>query len=331
MGKFIQLVGPNQAVEVFGVKLVGVNAQNGAKLLFTLGFIALVLLLSRGLQALARLLLDKRGDERIQFWARQGVRLSMAVLLLLGLVSIWFDDPTRLTTALGLVTAGLAFALQRVVTALAGYFVILRGQTFNVGDRITMGGVRGDVIALGFIQTTIMEMGQPPAVQTAEPAMWVHGRQYSGRIVTVSNAKIFDDPVFNYTREFPYLWEELTLPVAYGADHARAERILHDVSERHTIQTAAMSQEALAEMQRRYFMKAADMKPRVYWRLTDNWLELTVRFIADERGIRELKDAMSREILAALDAAGIGIASATFEIVGLPPVRLRRDKQAEDD
>ena len=125
----------------------------------------------------------------------------MTVLLLLGLASIWFDDPTRLTTALGLVTAGLAFALQRVVTALAGYVLILRGKTFNVGDRIVMGGVRGDVIALGFIQTTIMEMGQPPPVQNADPAMWVQGRQYTGRIVTVSNAKMFDEPVFNYTRE----------------------------------------------------------------------------------------------------------------------------------
>ena len=67
------------------------------------------------------------------------------------------------------------------------------------------------------------------------------------------------------------------------------------------------------------------MKPRVYYRLTDNWLELTVRFVAEDRGIRDLKDAMSRDILAALDEAGIGIASATFEIVGLPPIRLHRE------
>ena len=97
----------------------------------------------------------------------------------------------------------LAFALQQVITSIAGYFVILRGNTFIVGDRITMGGVRGDVMRLGFIQTTIMEMGQPPSVQGASPAMWVHSRQFTGRIVTVSNAKIFADMVFNYTRDFP--------------------------------------------------------------------------------------------------------------------------------
>lgn len=327
MGNFVRLVGPHRAVEVLGVKLVGVNAENGLKLVFTLVFIAAMLLLGRGFQSLARRLLRVHNDERAQFWARQGIRLATSVIMLLGLVSIWFDDPTRLATALGLVTAGLAFALQRVVTALAGYFVILRGQTFNIGDRITMGGVRGDVIALGFLQTTIMEMGQPPSVQEADPAMWVRGRQYSGRIVTVSNARIFDEPVYNYTREFPYIWEEMALPIPYTADRERAERILHDVAERQTVRIEQMSEESLREMQRRYFMKPAEMKPKVYYRLTDNWLELTVRFIAEDRGVRDLKDAMSREILATFHEAGIGLASATFEIVGLPPIRLRRERR----
>ena len=76
-------------------------------------------------------------------------------------MSLWFDNPANLTTAAGLVTAGLAFALQKVVTAFAGYLVILRGRTFSVGDRIAMGGIRGDVIALTFLQTVIMEMGVP--------------------------------------------------------------------------------------------------------------------------------------------------------------------------
>jgi small-conductance mechanosensitive channel len=212
MEQVIRLVGPNQAVEFLGIRLVGINAENGKKLLFSLVYVLLVLLIARLVERGTWWFLRLRGNERVLFWSRQGIRLAAAALLLLGLASIWFDDPTRLATALGLVTAGLAFALQRVVTALAGYFVILRGQTFNVGDRIRMGGVRGDVIALGFLQTTIMEIGQPPAVQSDEPAMWVKSRQYTGRIVTVSNATIFDEPVYNYTHHFPFLWEEMTQP-----------------------------------------------------------------------------------------------------------------------
>ncbi len=324
MEHFIRIVSPEGAVEILGVKLVGVTAENGKKLLFSLVFIGLTLLLSRGLRSLTRLLLQGRRDARVAFWTRQAIHLITSILMILGVVSVWFDDPTRLATAMGLITAGLAFALQKVVTSVAGYLVILQGRTFNMGDRITMGGVRGDVIALGFIQTTIMEMGQPPAVQNADPAMWVHSRQYTGRIVTVSNAKIFDEPVYNYTRNFPFIWEEMILPIAYDADHARAERILLEVAGRHTVPIGEMGEPALLEMERRYFIRRAQMAPKVYFRLTDNWVELTVRFIARDHDIRDLKDAMSREILSALDEAGIGIASATMAIVGFPSVRIER-------
>ena len=183
---------------------------------------------SRLLRGLVSLVLRRVDHATVQtrFWTRQAISLVAAIVLILGLLSIWFSDPTRLATALGLMSAGLAFALQQPVTSIASYFVILRGNTFTVGDRISMGGVRGDVMRLGFIQTTIMEMGEPPAVQGADPAVWVKSRQFTGRIVTVSNAKIFAEPVYNYTRDFPFIWEEMAIPITYQADRARVEAIM---------------------------------------------------------------------------------------------------------
>lgn len=326
---FIRTEGPNRAVYLFDTRLVGVNADNGKKLLFTIVLVFTLLLLGWLLRVATRAMIRGRERERAAFWTRQGIRLFVGVFLVFGVASIWFDDPTTLTTGLGLVTAGLAFALQKVVTAFAGYLVILRGKTFNVGDRIAMGGVRGDVIALGFTQTTIMEMGQPPAVQGADPAVWVRSRQYTGRVVTVSNAKIFDEPVYNYTHEFPYLWEEMMLPIPYTADRARAEQILLDVTTRHAVRSDELDQEAIDELKRRYFLERLGTQPRVYLRMTDNWLELTVRFVVRDRGVRDVKDAITRDLLRELDAAGIGLASATFEIVGLPPLRLTGDRHGE--
>ena len=323
--------GPDRALKVFGIRLVGISADTGKKLLFSLVLIVGLLLLNWLLHQLLKLLFRGRRWERVRFWTRQGVRLTVALVLILGMVSIWFNEPTRLATAAGLFTAGLAVALQRVITAWAGYFVILRGRTFNVGDRIVMGGVRGDVIALGFIQTTIMEMGQPPPVEpNADPAMWVRARQYTGRIVTVTNDKIFTEPVYNYTREFPYLWEELMVPVPYNADHRRAEQILLEAARKNTIKIDEISEPAILEMERRYAMKRTDMTPRVYWRLTDNWLELTVRFMVKEHGIRDIKDAMARDILAGFDEAHISVASGTYDIVGLPPIRIERPPGERD-
>ncbi|HYX37103.1 MAG TPA: mechanosensitive ion channel domain-containing protein [Oligoflexus sp.] len=320
------MIGPLGTLHVFGIKLVGLNADNGGKLLITFIFICLALILAQALRALTRWTLRSHKNVKVEFWTRQGINLILALLLVLGVCSIWFDDPTRLTTAVGLVTAGLAFALQRVVTALAGYIVILRGKTFSVGDRIVMGGVRGDVVALGFIQTSIMEMGQPPSVQTDQPGMWVRSRQFTGRIVTVPNSKIFDEPVYNYTREFDYIWEEMSLPVSYTADRKRAEEILLEAAARHQAPIDELKQEDIKELQRRYYVvNLEDFQPRVFYRMTDNWLELSVRFITDTHGVRGVKDKMAREMLDAMEASGIGVASATFELVGMPPLRLEVD------
>lgn len=319
----MSFTGPDDALQLFGITLIVVTPENGRKLVLTAVIILIAVMTSRLLHAVVGRAAQDVSWPRARFWVRQVVNILIALVAITALVSIWFDDPARLTTAIGLVTAGLAFALQRVITAIAGYFVILRGRTFNVGDRIVMGGVRGDVIALDFMQTTIMEMEQPPAVQNADPAMWVKARQYTGRIVTVTNAKIFDEAVYNYTRDFPFLFEEITTPIKYDADRTRAEAILLEVARRYTIASAGMNEAEKNELQRRYFMQEREFEPRVYWRMTDNWLELTVRFIARDHAVRELKDTMTRNILAAYEQAGIGIASATFEVVGVPPLSLR--------
>lgn len=316
-------------MDVFGIKLVGVTDENGRKLLMSIALIVALLILRWLLAALNRYLIEHRPAARATFWVRQVVSVILVIILFLGLVSIWLNNPAHLTTAMGILTAGLAFALQKPISAIAGYLVILRGRTFHVGDRILMGDVRGEVIAVGFIQTTIMEIGQPPGEQADAPAMWVKGRQFSGRVVTVSNSVVFDKPVYNYTRDFPFLWAEMDIPITYAADRAKAEAILLEAARRHSAKTSEVSAEAMRRMQEVYFVKSADFEPRVYYRLTDNWLELGLRFIVPDRGSREIKEAMSREIITAFDAAGIGIASATYDIVGLPPVRIRRGKDAE--
>ena len=186
-----------------------------------------------------------------------------------------------------------------------------------------MGGVRGDVISLGFIQTTIMEMGEPRSVQGEDPGMWVEARQYTGRIVTVTDDKIFENPVYNYSRDFPYIWEELRIGVPYEADRNRAEQIILESARRHSKRTAEMSEDGLKEMERRYALRRSDLEPRVFWRLTDNWLELSVRFITEDHGIRYVKDAMSRDILKAFEQAKLSIASGMYAIVQFPQVDVR--------
>jgi small-conductance mechanosensitive channel len=185
-----------------------------------------------------------------------------------------------------------------------------------------MGAVRGDVVAIGFLQTTIMEMGQPPSVQSADPDMWVKARQYSGRLVSVTNAKVFDDAVYNYSRDFPYIWDEMSLPVPYNSNWTAARDILLDAARKHTVNANQLSESDLTILDQRFALKRSDLEPSVFVRLTDNWIELSLRFLVRTHGIREVKSKMSTDILAGLDAQGLSVASGTYDIVGLPPVRV---------
>ena len=110
--------------------------------------------------------------------------------------------------------------------------------------------------------------------------------------------------------------------MTYGADRARAEEVLLAAAHTHALVDDPGARQALAIMRSRYAMADASLDPAVFWRITDNWLELSLRFLLPDRGVREFKDRISRDVLAGLDAAGIGIASATYDIVGLPPLHL---------
>jgi small-conductance mechanosensitive channel len=314
--------GQVQGLRIFGVTLIGATQHNWHKLLLTIAFIVIAWLVAWMLRQILKQFIGSRSGTRFQFWAKQGVSLVVAAILILGVMSIWFDSPARLASVVGLIGAGIAFALQRVITAVAGYFVILRGKTFNVGDRILMGGVRGDVIGLTFMQTRIMEMGQSPR-EKDDDSSWVYSRQFTGRIVTVTNDKVFDCPVYNYTHEFAFLWDEMSFPVHFHQDFGKAERIILDAANEEAQTAKRLGKEEVKRLEDRFGVDAGEIDPKVFWRITEDWLELTVRFLGPDHGIRHIKDRMTRQILAGFEKANILIAATRQEGVTLQPKRTR--------
>jgi small-conductance mechanosensitive channel len=314
------------AVRLFGVTLIGATPHNLHKLILTVAFIAVAWGFAWVLRQVLKLFIGTRSGTRFQFWAKQGVSLIVAAILILGVMSIWFDTPAQLASVLGLIGAGIAFALQRVITAVAGYFVILRGKTFNVGDRILMGGVRGDVIGLTFMQTRIMEMGQSLR-EKDDDRSWVYSRQFTGRIVTVTNDKVFDCPVYNYTHEFAYIWDEIGFPLAFHQDFAKAEQIILDSANEHARTAKRLGKEEVKRLEERFGIDVGDIDPRVYWRITEDWLELTVRFLGPDHGIRGIKDRITREVIGGFDQANILIAATRQEGVALDPLQRRLAKR----
>ena len=246
---------------LFHVRLLGVNAANGEKLLLSAAVVGGVLLIRYLIVWIVRLVTGEQPNERVAFWTRQGASLIATIVGAVVLISIWFEDTTRLTTAVGLIGAGLAFALQKVVTAFAGYLVILRGKTFTVGDRITMGGVRGDVISLGFLQTRIMEMGEPPAAQSdSDKILGARAAIYRARRHRDERQSVRRADLQLHARIPVHLGRNQD-PIGYKTDRRVAETILLDCAREATADIADASKAAHAAIEQRYFIDFGESRP----------------------------------------------------------------------
>ncbi|HEY0417406.1 MAG TPA: mechanosensitive ion channel family protein [Gaiellaceae bacterium] len=263
---------------------------------------------------LAARVAERRGhDDFSSFWYRRLARYGIVLAAIVVLLVVWRNSIGHVAIFGGLAVAGLAFAMQEAIGSVAGWFNIVSGGIYRIGDRIEMAGVKGDVIDITPLRTKLLEMGSS---RDDEPS-WVGGRQYTGRIVSLSNKTTFTEPVYNYSSFFDFVWEELRIPIPYDADYDQAERIVLEEAER--VSATQGAREAMETMMERYPMPRHQVDPRVYLTLTDNWVELAARFVIPVRQSRTIRDEMSRAIRRRFDDAGIRIASATMDVTVTPP------------
>ena len=228
------------------------------------------------------------------------------LLAILAVATVYSDRLGGFTVAFGVAGAGVAFALQEVIASVAGWVAISFGGFYAPGDRVQLGGIKGDVIDISILRTTLMEVGE-----------WVAGDLYSGRIVKVANSFVFKEPVFNYSGDFPFLWDEITLPVRYGSDWKLAQEMLGRVVDEALVEYARQVQDSWRRLVQEYRVEDANIEPMITLRATDNWIEFTVRYVVDYRKRRSMKNHLFTRILEEVDKSGdkIRLASATFEVV----------------
>jgi small-conductance mechanosensitive channel len=258
-----------------------------------------------------------------RYRARKAVGFLGYVVAALVVAAIVSDRIGGLGIALGVAGAGVAFALQEVIASIAGWVAVSFGSFYGPGDRIEVGSIRGDVIDIGILRTTLMELGG-----------WVDGDLYNGRIVRVANSAVLREPVFNYSADFPFLWDEITFPLRYGSDWKYMRDTLSRVVTEVIGDYAAQSKDAWKNVVRKYRIEEARIEPMITLQADENWIEYRVRYIVDYRLRRTTKDRLFARILEEVDASEgrIGFANASFEIVSLPPVEMelrRRQAAAE--
>ena len=243
----------------------------------------------------------------LRMLVRNAFFFACSVIVLL----IWLGVGSNLTVAMGILGAGIAFASQEVIGSFAGYLNIVSGSIYRIGDRVRIGSVVGDVIDISILRTTVMEIGE-----------WVQADQYTGRIVTVANRVVFADPVYNYTQHWGYIWDEITVPVTYASDWRRAVEIMLEHAQEYTEELQSDAEARLSKMVDRYPLQRTQVEPSVYLTMTDNWIEITLRYIVDARERRTTKGQLHRELLQHFEIEDkVTVASMTVEIVGFPPLK----------
>jgi hypothetical protein len=227
------------------------------------------------------------------------------------IVLIWLPTGNNLATALGILGAGLVIASQQLIGSLAAGLNIGFGTIYRIGDRVRVGDVVGDVMDISLLRTTVMEVGE-----------WVKADQYTGRVVTVANQAVWSYPVYNYTQHWGYLWDEITLPITYESDWQRAAELMLEHGQTYTAELQADAEAKLSRMIDRYPLKDTKVEPTLYLAMTDNWIEVTLRFLVDAQERRRVKDHLYRELLQNFQGKeNISVASTTIEIVGLPTLQ----------
>jgi small-conductance mechanosensitive channel len=212
-------------------------------------------------------------------------------------------------------TAGITITLQELILSIAGSFYIFFVQVYKPGDRIEINGITGDVMDIDSIYTTMMEIGE-----------WVSSDNYSGRIVKLSNSFVFKGAIYNYSKDFPFVWDEFNLPIRYGSDIELAKKIVIDIAAETLSEYISQSISNWKKVVNKYYIEDAMVEPTLAITMTDNWIQFNLRYIVDYKKRRSTKHLLNEKIGKAIQATDgkIELASATVEIVKIPTINLEK-------
>lgn len=252
-------------------------------------------------------------DTSTSYKSQKAVEYFGYAFLIVLSITYFTGNVKDFTVAIGLFTAGIAITLQEIILSIAGSFYIFIMKVYSPGDRIEINKIKGDVIDIGSIYTTIMEIGE-----------WVSSDNYSGRIVKLSNSFVFKGPIYNYSQYFPFIWDEFNIPIHYGSDTELAKTIVIQVARDILSKYTAKSKKEWQIVVQKYYIEDAQLDPTLAISLTDNWIQFNLRYIVDYKKRRSTKHLLQEMIHQEVQKTSgkVSIASTTMEIIKIPEIKL---------
>ena len=227
---------------------------------------------------------DPRRRRQFLLLRRLVMGFLVGVVVILGFVS----EFSSLATFAGFVTAGIAVGLQTVLLSVAAYFFVIGRYGIRVGDRITVAGVTGDVIDVGLVRLYIMEL--------AGTGVDLYS---SGRIAVFSNSVLFQatTPLFKQLPGTQYMWHEVVLPLAPGADYGPLQKTILGTVEAVYKDSKLMPGAYQPGLEHDMEIMVTAPTPHQQLQFADSGLELVVRYPVDLRRASEVDDKITRALL----------------------------------
>lgn len=237
------------------------------------------------------------------------VNTVVTVCTVIAIIALWSKIFEHKGQFWGLIGAGLAISLKEPLLSIAGRIAIFAGHMYSGGDRIEINKLSGDVIDIGFFYTRMMEIGN-----------WISGDQYSGRTIQFANAQVFGTPVFNYTRTFSYIWDEIHFALTYASNVKAMADILKSVGREYTQQFLEGANAQIEKMQRYFMVERFEVEPDVYLKVTDNYIIVALRYVVDPKQRRKASSFIYAEAFRQLrERNDIEIGSTTMDVTVHPP------------
>ncbi|MHC1757847.1 MAG: mechanosensitive ion channel family protein [Methanosarcina sp.] len=246
-----------------------------------------MILLAYILNSLAgNFILKRVTTARDRYTLRKTVSVLVTVLAFASLFAIWIERTSTLIIAYGILSAGIAIALQDLLRSIAGGILIITSNPFKAGDRIQVGDNIGDVLDIGNFSTKLMEIRE-----------WGNSDQYTGRIIQLPNSFVLNQPIKNYTRDFSFIWDEIRVMLIYGSNWKKAQEIILKIADPIVKGFESTAKEELLRMGNKYFIPTYDVQTSIYTSIGENWIELRLRYVVDPIKRREVNNLLASKIL----------------------------------
>jgi len=262
---------------------LGMMPDTQAKVLKSL-VVVLFFLLVRS--AVMRIMLRNVTDVRQRYSWSRGVTSTIAILIVIFLGVIWFAGLERIATFAGILGAGLAVALHDTIANIAGFLFIMLRRPFEVGDRIEIGGVAGDVIDIRLFQFSLLEIGN-----------WVDADQSTGRILQVPNGQVLRSVTASFNKGFDYIWHEIPILITFESNWKKAKGILQDIVDDDRFVVAEEVERQVRRAASRYLIYSGKVTPIVYTTVRDSGVLLTVRYMTKPKTRRGTEQQLWEQIL----------------------------------